>query len=211
MAASDITVFVPTHNRSTLVFCLASLVAQTAKFAEKTVVHNLSMCDALTVVMRQCKTKYVLKCDDDFMLHPSALAWMLSDVAAVGWKTKDAMHWWHLWDIRERRKIQSIKIYSLSAMKTIGFRCDHFGRVDPLFLRNAKRRGFAIVGHPRVVALHGSGSRNEQIECRLRWRQNASAKTDARWNPSNIKASTLSPAEQFAQITTLIDAANRKQ
>lgn len=170
----DFTIFCITNGRSTFEYSSRS-VMESADLRDRIVVlSSFKFLDAMTQCVEQCETPYFLKVDDDFILHPKALTYMQNRVLAYPRPQELGIYYFHLWEDWTSRVRESIKIYSVEAIRKIGgFRPDHLGKVDRTTLARLEQAGFKIVADPSVVALHACGSWEEQLEYERLWSDGA--------------------------------------
>lgn len=166
----DLTIFCITNGRSTFEYSARS-VTESADLRDRVVVlPNLKFLDAMARCVEQCETPYFLKVDDDFILHPKALAYMRDRVLAYPRPEELGIYYFHLWEDWTSRVRESIKIYNVEALRKIGgFQPDHLGKVDRTTLARLEQAGFKIVADPSVVALHACGTWEEQLEYERLW------------------------------------------
>lgn len=167
-------VFSITNGRSTFEYSLRSL--KKAYTGEITVLRDRRWLDALNACIEQCTTPYFFRMDDDFIVHPAALAYMQKQVLAYPQPDKLGIYYCHLWEDWTHRVRESIKVYSVAALRAIGgFHADDKGKVDRVTNRLLEQAGFHVVGDPSAVALHACGDWQEQLNYESLWSAMAAA------------------------------------
>lgn len=169
-AAGDtkFSVFSITNGRSTFEYSHRSL--KKAYTGEITVLRDMRWLEALNACVQRCTTPYFFRMDDDFIVHPAALAYMQKQVLAYPEPDKLGIYYCHLWEDWTQRVRESIKVYSVAALRAIGgFHADDKGKVDRVTNRMLEEAGFRVVGDPSAVALHACGDWQEQLNYESLW------------------------------------------
>ncbi|HSV98612.1 MAG TPA: glycosyltransferase [Sedimentisphaerales bacterium] len=208
----DLTIFCITNGRSTFEYSARS-VAESADLRDRAVVlANLDFLDAMARCVEQCETPYFLKVDDDFILHPKALAYMRDRVLAYPRPEELGIYYFHLWEDWTSRVRESIKIYSLEALRKIGgFQPDHLGKVDRTTLARLEQAGFKVVADPSVVAIHACGTWQEQLEYERLWSAGAGTPYQKPTHDA-MKAycGTKSLSQQYDMRLDFLESVNRQ-
>ena len=203
----DITIFVPTFGRSTLEYCLESIRAQSETPDDVVVIRDRPIAEAMGIMLKACNTPFFIKADDDFMLHPNALRRMLQVLNCTD-RADLAMQLWHLYDVSKGEVIESIKVYRTDLARKIGFSQDNLGLVDVAFMEQARRLRLDYVRNPDVLAIHGSGTKEEQVSHRARWKHMARTPDHPRYDLNQVGWCPLRPAAQLRDSKQMIEQAN---
>ena len=103
--------------------------------ADKIVVlRDMHFFEAASRCLRDCESPYFFKIDDDFILHPKAIAYMRKRVLEYPHPEELGIYYCHLWEDWTSRVRQSIKVYRMEALRQIGgFQVDRpqSGRLRP--------------------------------------------------------------------------------
>jgi GT2 family glycosyltransferase len=167
---ADFTVFSFTNGRSTYEYSARSVADSWDRQAEIVVLRNMHFLDAVHKCLESCQTPYFIKVDDDFILHPKAIAYMRQRVLEYPHPEELGIYYCHLWEDWTSRVRQSIKVYRTEALRQIGgFQVDHLGKVDEATKAALRQAGYKVVKDPSVVALHACGSWQEQLEYERLW------------------------------------------
>jgi len=166
----DFTIFSFTNGRSTYEYSARSLADSHDRQAEIVVLRDMNFLDAVHQCLDSCQTPYFIKVDDDFILHPKAIAYMRQRVLEYPNPEELGIYYCHLWEDWTSRVRQSIKVYRTEALRQIGgFQVDHLGKVDEATKAALRQAGYKVVKDPSVVALHACGSWQEQLEYERLW------------------------------------------
>ncbi len=208
----DLTVFSLTNGRSTFEHSIRSLMDSSDLREQIAVLPNMQFLDAAAKCIEKCETPYFLKLDDDFFLHPQALAYMRDRVLAYPQPEELGIYYCHLWEDWTSRVRESIKIYNVQALRKIGgFQPDHLGKVDRTTLARLEQAGFKIVADPSVVALHACGTWKEQLEYERLWSA-AAGKSYQKPTHEAMKnyCGTKSLDEQYDMRLGFLESVNRQ-
>lgn len=208
----DLTVFSFTNGRSTFEQSIRSLMDSSDLKEQIAVLPNMQFLEATAQCVETCETPYFLKLDDDFILHPQALAYMRDRVLAYPRPEELGIYYCHLWEDWTSRVRESVKIYNVEALRKIGgFQPDHLGKVDRTTLARLEQAGFKIVADPSVVALHACGSWDEQLEYERLWSA-AAGKSYQKPTHEAMKeyCGTKSLNEQYDMRLGFLESVNRQ-
>jgi GT2 family glycosyltransferase/predicted O-methyltransferase YrrM len=208
----DLTVFSFTNGRSTFEHSIRSLMNSSDLKEQITVLPNMRFLDAAARCVETCETPYLLKLDDDFILHPKALAYMRDRVLAYPRPEELGIYYCHLWEDWTSRVRESVKIYNVEALRKIGgFQPDHWGKVDRTTLARLEQAGFKIVADPSVVALHACGTWEEQLEYERLWSEAAGTSYQKPTHEAMKKyCGTKSLDEQYGMRRGFLESVNRQ-
>ena len=163
----DLTIFSITNGRQSHRYSLQS-VKEAASDVEIVVVENKSWLDALAYCVNFCRTQYFLRVDDDFIMHPKSILYIKKCIENA---PKFGVLYWMLWETFTYRVRESIKVYSVDALKTIGgFHADPIsGKVDRITNPMLEKYGYAVVSNPSVLALHVCSTWDDQRQYEKLW------------------------------------------
>lgn len=167
-----ITIFSITNGRSTHEYSYRSL-KECYGVEDIIVVKNMDFSDSLQYCIDNCKTKFFLKADDDFIFHPKSFLYMKYCIEC---KKNDNLGYYH-WKLYEdfsKKIVHCIKIYQLQAIKEIGgFKFKECGKADRATKEALMSHGFKIIDDKSILAIHATGTKEEQIKYNELWKNNA--------------------------------------
>ncbi len=208
----DFTIFSFTNGRSTYEYSARSLADSWDRQAEIVVLRDMHFSDAVRECVERCDTPYFFKVDDDFILHPKAVAYMRKRVLEYPNPDELGIYYCHLWEDWTSRVRQSVKVYRAEALRHIGgFKADYLGMVDKATKAALERAGFKVVKDQSVIALHACGSWEEQLEYERLW----SSVADKPYRKSTHNAmkeycGTKSLDQQYAMRLEWLEDVNRQ-
>ncbi|MEN6424137.1 MAG: hypothetical protein ABFE13_02145, partial [Phycisphaerales bacterium] len=166
----NLSIFCITNGRSTFEYSVRSLMESLDLQEQVHVFSGMHFLDAMTKCIEICETPYFFKIDDDFILHPGAIAYMRNRVREYPKPEELGIYYCHLWEDWTSRVRESIKVYNVQALRKIGgFQADPHGKVDRTTLARLEQAGYGIVADPGVVAIHACGAWQEQLEYERLW------------------------------------------
>jgi glycosyltransferase involved in cell wall biosynthesis/MoaA/NifB/PqqE/SkfB family radical SAM enzyme/predicted O-methyltransferase YrrM len=205
-------IFCFTNGRSTFDYCVRSLTDSWDRNEKTVVLRDMDFFEATAQCLEDCETPYFFKVDDDFLLHPQAIAYMRKKVLEYPYPEELGIYYCHLWEDWTSRVRQSIKVYRAEALRRIGgFQANDQGKVDEATKAALERAGFKVVEDPSVVALHACGTWEEQLEYERLW----SAMADAPYKKPTHDAmkaycGTKSLDTQYAMRLGTLESINRQ-
>ncbi|HPC94881.1 MAG TPA: glycosyltransferase [Sedimentisphaerales bacterium] len=205
-------IFCFTNGRSTFDYCVRSLTDSWDRHEKTVVLRDMDFFAATARCLEDCETPYFFKVDDDFLLHPKAIAYMRKKVLEYPYPEELGIYYCHLWEDWTSRVRQSIKVYRAEALRRIGgFQVNDQGKVDEATKAALERAGFKVVADPSVVALHACGTWEEQLEYERLW----SAMADAPYKKPTHDAmkaycGTKSLDMQYAMRLGTLESINRR-
>ena len=157
-----------TNSRSTHRHSLKALQDSEDVLCPIEVFRDMPWTDALNQCVDSCKTPLMLRVDDDMIVHPKAVAYMLHRSLQ---EKNFGLVYFHLWEDCTSRVRQSIKVYNVEALRHVGgFRSDpDTGRVDGRTNGALADAGYPIVEDASVTALHVCGTWDEQKRYEQLW------------------------------------------
>ena len=209
-SSNDLTIFSITNGKNTHTYSLKALCESVGINRPIVVIHDMGIRQAMNHCLDICETPLFLKVDDDMIVHPKAVAYMLYRSLQV--KNLGAVYF-HLWEDCTQRVRQSIKVYNRDALRAIGgFKSDpKTGRVDACTNGPLEHAGYPMVEDKSVVALHACGSWKAQERYEKLWSDMA-IKAYHKPNRKDVKMYCLSHTleDEFALRTTFLTDLNRK-
>lgn len=149
-------VFVITNGRSSFPFVLDLLQRQQGVRSNSIqVVQDMTWLDACMACLEYSARPYYLRLDDDMLLNPWALAFMV-DCLIPQASSNTAAVMAQLWEPWVPRNCGAVKIYVREQTKQLGFSVDARGKVDKIFKVGARERGFAMPKDASTVAIHAA-------------------------------------------------------
>jgi len=208
---NDLTIFSITNGRSTHEHSLKALQESVEVDCPIVVLRDMQWLDALNRCVEVCDTPWFLRVDDDMIVHPRAVAYMLERSLR---EKVFGLVFFHLWEDCTQRVRQSIKIYNRDALRSIGgFISDpKTGRVDRKTNGALEHAGYAIVEDMSVVALHACGTFEEQDRYESLWNNMATVPSH-KPNRQAVKTycETKSLEDQYALRSTFLVNLNWKR
>ena len=205
-------VFSITNGRSTFDYSIRSLAGSWELNERIVLLRDMHWLDAVNACVERCDTPYFFRVDDDFILHPKAAAYMKMRVLEYPEPNKLGIYYCHLWEDWTSRVRESIKVYSVAALRAIGgFKTDNMGKVDRTTNRLLEKAGFRVVGDPSVVALHACGDWQEQVRYEILWSKMADTpyKKPTHEAMKNYSG-TNSITQQYAMRGDFLEQVNRQ-
>ncbi len=192
-----IDVFAITNGRSTFKYCEKSIHDQKDVKFRFNIIEGKKWQEAHEILLKKCRSKFVLRVDDDMFLHPSALSFMHSCVHNMD--DRIALRGWRLWEPWSNKVCKGIKVYNVNIAKKIGFHLDHLGKIDKPFTRNAEKAGYKIKYTRDVVAIHSCGDFQEHLKY---WEMRGEArdsnfKKKKKWAKELISSCKMNLEEQY--------------
>jgi hypothetical protein len=207
----DIEVFIITNGRSTFKYCKEAINKQSGVKFNTTIIKNFEWWDAHQKILSECCSKFVLRVDDDMLLHPYALKFMWGCVKDQ--KKDVALRGWRLWEPWSDKVVKGIKVYNIKAAKKIGFELDKLGKIDKPFARNAERRGYKIRYSQDIVGIHSCGDFKENLRY---WEMRGEStgkdfKKKKKWAKDLITNFNMSLEEQYSLTGKFMKKLNKKR
>lgn len=156
-------IYVITNGRSSLGYCVRSMIEQVGRRERVIVLAGMKWIDAHHECER-CNDEYFLRVDDDFILHPLALGFMKKVIKQNPEPNKLGLVCWRLFDAASATSIEGVKVYRTESLKSIGgSRVNEHGRIDRITNKTMAKAGFLIdtSDHRSVVGIHACGSRDD--------------------------------------------------
>lgn len=154
-----------TNGRSTAAPAFNRLVAQSLIFRVK-VIENKNWIEANNEAIEWTKAGALLRVDDDMLLHPRAIEFMLNTYKGA------ICHTAKLYEHFSRRIAGKVRIYNVEKVKSIGgFRANKLGKIDRTFEEDAKKGNHRITTADKhsPVGLHACAPWAEQLEYEKLW------------------------------------------
>jgi glycosyltransferase involved in cell wall biosynthesis len=208
----DVTIFCFTNGRSTFDYSVQSLVESADQHQQIVLLKDMHFLEAAAKCMDLCTTPYFFKVDDDFLLHPQAVAYMQKRVLEYPHPEGLGIYYCHLWEDWTSRVRESIKVYNVDALRKIGgFKADALGKVDRMTVARLEEAGYKVVGDPSVVAVHACGDWQEQLEYERLWSSMAGTPYRKPTHDAMKRyCGTKSLDEQYAMRLGFLESVNRQ-
>lgn len=147
------TVFVLTVDDPALAACLQAIHKQEGPPFKLEIIRNVCPFSAAAQRMiTECRTEYFIQVDEDMVLQPDAVASMEAVIAAA--PDDVGMVCFHLFDEDRDVRIQGVKIYRTTLMKSLSFRDVKASEMD--LLTQMGRQGINWILHPDIKGRHGT-------------------------------------------------------
>lgn len=168
----DLEIFVITNGRSTLPYVMQSIEQQSSK-RPVTVIRDMPWVDALNKCVELSKSDFYLRVDDDMFLHQNAVAYYLHKLSSKKASTMGVFEC-KLWEDWTNKPAGSLKAYNTRAVRKIGFRANHLGKVDKEFAKDIQNTKYIRVRDNSMIGLHACSSIEDQKKYRELWKKGAS-------------------------------------
>jgi len=204
-------IFLITNGRSTFQYALQSLLDQQDIICNPQIIKDLPWLEANLTIVSRCKSKYFLRVDDDMLLHPKTISFMLKCI-----KDQDsniALRGWRLWEPYSLKVCKGIKIYNHKLVQMIGFRINELGKIDKPFTEDATKQGFKQVYTDDVVAIHSCSTFEEHLDYAVKRGEDKGKdfKKEKRWMRNQIGNFNLSLEQQYVLRTDFLETLNTKK
>lgn len=163
----DLNIVIITNGRSTFPFCLKSFGKNSVN-----VIRNKRWVDALNEALNLSSChKFLLRVDDDFIVHPKTVEYMTSRVWSLSTNPdKIGMYYCFLFEDWTNKPITGIKIYNVDALKDIGgFTVDEYGKTDKVTNKKLIKAGYKLIKDKSIVGIHVCAPWEEQLEYERLW------------------------------------------
>lgn len=153
-----LTAYIFTGGRATFEWAYKSFEQQTVSVPIHTY-RNMPLVKAMNDLLDNCPTRYFIKIDDDFFMHPRAIEYMTWCIfnATGKIKSKAGLWEWKLYEHWSDTKPWSFKIYDANLARQFGgFQDAAQGRIDWKFEKNLMKKNFNRQQDQSVVSLHAA-------------------------------------------------------
>jgi len=199
---SEIEVFVVTNGSSCLQYCLKCLDAQSIR-RKVTVVHDLSLIDAVRVCSALATQLFFVLVNDDMWLDAYTVEFFEKWTKKLIKKQearRTAMVTLRLWEVWSDRVIDCVKAYNNTVVKKVRFRPNVYGRIDANFEKDIGKKRYRLTRDKRSIGgLHVLRPLEDQEAYIARWRKSSRKGKSYR---KLIKRSTTLE-EQFSRMGDL--------
>jgi hypothetical protein len=153
-------VYVISHERSTLPFCLKALEEQTLS-VPSCVYLNVESADATNDIVKNCDCNYFLRLDDDMFLHPAALEYLQYKCSELA---TEAMVAFRLYDtvFQTAKWCGTVKLYNTEACRNYVFEDPGDWSLDIRFMRYLEKNNMPWVQCDSVLGVHANIPRKER-------------------------------------------------
>ncbi|HUU88492.1 MAG TPA: glycosyltransferase family A protein [Candidatus Glassbacteria bacterium] len=211
---NDLQIFVVTNERSTFPYVLKGIEQQTVDNLGVIVIKNMKWVDALNNIVDRCTTKYFIRCDDDFFLHPCAVQFIFDGMIE---QENAIMGCYKLWEDWSDRVSGGVKIYNTSRVRKLGgFEENHRGSVDGKFSKKIKKSKYNETGNKMsVLGIHARATLEEMMQYEKIWNEKV-GKVFTKWKPDKkttkqMKKYTKTVEEQFDMCIPLLRKINKSR
>lgn len=207
--AGMIDIFIITNGRSTFEYCEKSLQLQKDVKFNINIIRDKGWQEAHEELLRRSNSRFVLRVDDDMLLHPSSLKFMYTCVKEQS--DKIALRGWRLWEPWSNKICKGIKVYNTKIANKIGFHLDHLGKIDKPFTINAKKHGYKIKYTRDIVAIHSCGNFKEHLRYWDMRGESAGSNFRAKkkWAKGLIKYFSMTLKEQYGLTGEFLKQLNK--
>lgn len=160
--SGNLEVFMTTNGRSTFSYALQSIENQKRINIKVTVLKDMPWLAANRKMLKDCKSKYFARIDDDMIMHPHALLFMFNRVKKQDYQV--AMRGWRLWEPYSNKVCKGVKIYSTQQTRKIGYRVNDLGKIDKCFNDDARSKGFKIKWEDSILGIHCCSTLDEHLK-----------------------------------------------
>ena len=184
--------------------------------------HNRPLVDAMNEVLDKCPTRYFVKIDDDFLMHPRAIeymSWCL--LHAPEQKKKQAGLWeWRLFEHWSLATPWSFKVYDKKRVKALGgFKAAKQGRIDWNYEKEMQKRKLNREQDFSIISLHAASPGEEsQIQHENFWKSHSrSGNLEPRkgshhtYKVKQMRRYDVPLSEQFANRVEWIEGRNERK
>jgi glycosyltransferase involved in cell wall biosynthesis len=138
--------------------------------------HNRPLVDAMNEVLDKCPTRYFVKIDDDFLMHPRAIEYMSWCISSYSdqYKKHVGLWEWHLYEHWSNEFQWSFKVYDAKRARSLGgFRAAKQGRIDWFYEKAMMNNGLIRKQDKSPISLHAAvPSVEDQLAHEEFWRSN---------------------------------------
>lgn len=216
-----LTAYIFTGGRSTFEWAYKSFEEQTVSLPIH-VYRDMPLVDAMNNILSTCPTRYFVKIDDDFLMHPRAIeymSWCLLHAPAQ--KKRQAGLWeWRLFEHWSQTMPWSFKVYDSKRVKSLGgFRSAQQGRIDWEYENAMKKAKLNREQDFSIISLHAAPhDKYDQIEHENFWKKNnRSGKLEPRkgshhkYKTRKMRQYKISLSEQFDKRIEWIEESNNRE
>lgn len=170
-----LTAYIFTGGRSTFQWAYKSFEEQTVSLPIH-VYENMPLIDAMNDVLEKCPTRYFVKIDDDFFMHPRAIEYMSWCVLhAPEQKKKQTGLWeWRLFEHWSSSLIWSFKVYDSKRVRSLGgFSAAAQGRIDWRYEKAMEKAKLKREKDYSVISIHAATpDKEDQLQHENFWKNN---------------------------------------
>jgi len=203
--------FVITNGRSTFDACYNSVEQQQRVKFKITVHKDMGWLEANQKILKDCKSKFFVRIDDDMILHKHAIAFMWKIMN--GQSDRIALRGFRLWEPYSYKVVKGLKGYNLHLAQTIGFRISKIGKIDKLFSADAAKRKCKVKYGTDVLGIHACGDFKEHLQYALMRGEDRGKNfsVERAWMKQHINAYPLSIRKQARLAGKFLRRLNREQ
>lgn len=202
--------FVITNNRSSLKYCVDSIGRQDMQIPV-TIIEGMSFVDANNKALRECKSKFYFRIDDDFLLNKYTFSFMNSVIRSK--KHEDiVLYDCRLWEDFTQKIIRGLKMYNSNLVRRLGgFSANKLGKIDKLFKKKIDNSNFSTIrDKSSIVGIHSCPPWEDQIKYEHLWTKNATVK-HRKTTRSSMKRYDKDLSYQYSLSDDFLINLNRKK
>tara|TARA_Y100000034_G_scaffold92333_1_gene111576 strand:- start:21803 stop:22486 length:684 start_codon:yes stop_codon:yes gene_type:complete len=169
--------FIITNNRESFSYCYKSVEQQSIKLPIK-VIEGMSFVDANNKALKDCRSQFYFRIDDDFILNKHAFAFMYKTLKNHKKNDNTILYGCRLWEDFTKKVIKGLKVYNTSLTRKLGkFKANNLGKIDKIFKKRVDKSKFGSVqDRMSVVGIHACATWEEQLRYEQLWTNNAKVK-----------------------------------
>jgi len=151
-----IDVFLITNGRGSFPYALESIRKQKGIKFNLIIVKDKKWLDACNFCANYSNLSFYYRIDDDMFLNPYTFLFFNHLITKNKVKNVVVYHV-KLWEPHRKRLANKVKIYNRKLTKKIGFEIDNRGKIDKIFNKKRKKRGYKYSGDKKsFVGIHAA-------------------------------------------------------
>jgi hypothetical protein len=204
-------VFIITNKRESFSYCYKSIENQSMKLPV-TVIEGMSFVDANNKALKDCKSQFYFRIDDDFILNKHTFSFMCKTLKKHKKRNNVIMYDARLWEDFTTKVIRGLKIYNSELTRKLGqFKANHLGKIDKIFKKRVEKSKFGTIrDRLSVVGIHACASWKEQLRYEELWTNNAEVK-HTKTTRSDMKRYKKSLSYQYDLSGDFLARLNKKR
>ena len=203
--------FIITNKRESFPYCYKTVEDQTLSIPIH-VIEGMSFVDANNKALRDCRSQFYFRIDDDFLLNKHTFKFMHSSLKGNKKRDSIIMYDCRLWEDFTSKVIRGLKVYNSILTNKLGnFKANKLGKIDKTFRDRVERSKFRTMrDRLSVVGVHSCASWGEQVKYEELWTSNASVK-HTKTTRDDMKKYRKSLSYQAELVNTLLPRINKKR
>lgn len=209
--SDKIHVYLITNGRSTFPYVLKSLESQSGVNFNFDIIKDMNWLEANRKILSECPAPFMVRLDDDMILHEKAVAFMWHCVNNL---SKDiVLRGWRLWEPYSNKICKGVKAYHTQRARKIGFRPNDLGKIDKPFKADANEHRLKIDYSDDVIAIHCCSTFEEHHRYNLMRGEDKGKnfKKDTEWLKNSINNCSLTLDEQSKLSGKFLNNHNKKK